>query len=578
MKFEKLAKYFERLEATTKRLEMTDILSELFKSIDDYKKEVDKIIYLCQGQLLPVFKNVEFGMSEKLMHRAIVEATGMPTDKITAHFRKKGDYGETAYDLCCLHPATKTVKDVYEQLNTIAQATGSGAVAKKVGILAGLIRQTSPLEAKYIVRIILGKLRLGIGDATVLDSLSLACAKNKSLRGKLEVAYNRCSDLGLVAKILFTQDFRYIENFKVIVGCPVRVALAARLSSPKEIIEKIGECAVETKYDGFRCQIHKDGDKVTIFSRNLENTTHMFPEIQEGTVKQISSKRAMFEGEALAYNPDNGEILPFQITVQRKRKYDIVEMQKRFPLKLFVFDILYVDEWGDVTGQPYRARREIMDKVVKPGEVLELSPFKIVKTEKELAEIFDKAVRAGSEGIVVKRLDAGYRAGGRNFNWIKLKRSYEDKVSDTIDGVIVGYFFGKGQRASFGIGSLLLCVLDEKSGGFKTIAKAGSGLSEDDLSKLKRILDKCKTATKPKDVDSLIRPDVWVKPHYVTEVQADEITRSPIHTCGKTNKNMAGFALRFPRIVKLIRTEKSVRDATTVKEIIDIFKIQGRRK
>ncbi|MBU1087389.1 MAG: ATP-dependent DNA ligase [Candidatus Omnitrophica bacterium] len=576
MKFKQLAAYFQKLENTAKRLEMTDILAELFTNLDPVEKEkIDEIIYLTQGQLLPSFRNIEFGISEKLIHRAIVQATGGISNDIEAMVHQLGDYGLVAEKVCLDHLEVLSISQVYANLEKLAEFSGDGSVARKIEFLADLLKNASPLEAKYIIRIILGKLRLGVGDPTVLDSLSLAYNQDKLLRPDLERAYNLCSDLGLVAKILFTKGISSIIDFKVMVGCPIRVALAARLSGPEEIIEKIGTCAVEEKYDGFRCQVHKMGNKVQIFSRNLENTTHMFPEIIQGTLDQIKESNVIFEGEALAYDPATGQCLPFQTTVQRKRKHGIESIREKFPLKIFVFDLLYADK--DLTQYAFSQRRQIMSELIKKGKVLELSPVEEVKTAQRLTEIFEDAIAQGREGIVAKRLDGEYKAGGRNFNWIKLKQSYSDNLNDTIDCVIIGYFFGKGLRAAFGIGSLLAAVYDPTVGRFKTIAKIGTGLSDDELVRFKETLDKIKINFMPKNVESLIVPDVWVDPLYVVEVQADEITQSPVHTCGKDSKDDTGYALRFPRTVGFIRIDKAAKDATTVEEIKQMFNLQGRK-
>ncbi|MBI4846679.1 MAG: ATP-dependent DNA ligase [Candidatus Omnitrophica bacterium] len=577
MKFRDLVVFFEKVEATPKRLEMTAILAELFQKLDEKEKNaIDEVIYLCQGQLLPSFKNIEFGISEKLIHKAIMAAAGVSEKEVKKELRIFGDYGEVAQHLCKEHAHSLSISEVYECLKEIALFSGDGSVSKKVETLSKLLQDISSLEAKYTVRIILGKMRLGIGDPTVLDGLSLAYAADKSLRLKLERAYNLCFDLGLVAKMLFSKGPKYIEEFEVIVGCPVRMALAARLSSTEEIIEKIGVCAVEAKYDGFRCQVHKRGNHVQIFSRNLENTTHMFPEIIEGALEQIKIKDVIFEGEALAYNPKTGECFSFQTTVQRKRKYDIDKMKESFPLKLFIFDLLYAGK--DLTPYPYEQRREVLKGIIKPGKVLEVSPSVKVKTAEELSDIFEEALAEGREGIVAKRLDGEYKAGGRNFNWIKLKRSYSGSLQDTIDCVIVGYFYGKGLRSSFGIGSVLVCVYDGKNNRYRTIAKLGSGLSEDELRRMKKRLNGIQVPEKPKQVDSLIVPDVWVGPKFVIEVQADEITKSPVHTCGKISEDYPGFALRFPRSVSFIRDDKNAEDATSEEEIIQMFMMQGRRK
>ncbi len=577
MRFSDLADFFQKIEAMSKRLEMTAILAELFKKvIEDDRKDIGKVVYLCQGRLLPEFKKTEFGISEKLIHKAMVKATGRSSDEIKKFYQETGDYGEVAHALGSKVAKALTISQVYDRLNEIAAFSHEGSVAKKVDFLAKLLNETSPQEAKFLIRIIIGKMRLGVGDPTVLDALSFAYEGTKHLRVKMERAYNLCSDLGLVADILFSEGINSIEDFEVIVGCPIRMALAARLSEPRDIIEKIGMCAVEAKYDGFRCQVHKQGAKVKIYSRNLEDMTDMFPEIKEGTFKQIKEENVIYEGEAIAYDARTGENLPFQNTVQRKRKHDISMMQSRLPLKIFVFDLLYAG--ADLTKKSYQERRNIMEKIIFNGAVLEISPVEIVNNAERLSDVFEEALAQGREGIVAKRLDGIYQAGGRNFNWIKLKRSYSGSLSDTVDCVIAGYFLGKGTRTEFGIGSLLACVYDKENNTFKTIAKIGSGLTEEELKNFKKMLNGIKLKNKPVNVDSFIEPDVWTTPRFVVEVQADEITRSPVHTCGKKDADSPGYALRFPRTVGFIRSDKRAEDATTVNEIINMFSMQGRKK
>ncbi len=575
MKFKELALYFERLEATAKRLEMTGIIAELFRGVKE-KKKIDRFVYLCQGQLQPAFRNVEFGVSQKLITKALAAAFELSEKSVENLFAEIGDLGEVGARVCTRQQAVLSVSEMYDELSRICSFSGAGSVAKKVEHISGILKKIGPQEAKYFLRIIIGKLRLGIGDPTVLDGMSLAFAGNKKLRPLLERAYNLCSDLGMVARILFSEGVKSLEDFKVIPGCPIRVALAARLPDAAEIIKKIGTCAVEPKYDGFRCQVHKTGDRISIYSRNLENTTEMFPDIREGTLRQIKEKNVILEGEAISYDPRTGQNLPFQTTVQRKRKHGITQMREKFPLKLFVFDMLY--SGYDLTRKSYEERRRMMNKTIRKGDVLEISPSTIVETAEELNDIFQEAVDEGQEGIVAKRLDSGYQAGGRNYNWIKLKRSYSGKLNDTVDCAVLGYFRGKGARAVFGLGSLLVGVYDKKKDMLRTVAKLGSGLSEADLSRWKSMLDKIKLKSKPKTVDSLIEADVWVEPKFVVEVQADEITRSPVHTCGKTGTAEQGYALRFPRAVNFMRTDKGPEDATTVDEIKKIFSGQGRKK
>ena len=573
MKFSKLVDYFERLEATAKRLEMFDILSELFKEATP--EDIDKIIYLSQGQLLPPFHGLEIGMSEKLLIRAISNATNIQIKKVEDSFRRTGDLGKTVDDLIKGKGQHLTVKKVYEELTDVAYTAGAGSVEKKIGFLSNLLKGVSPKEAKYIARFVIGRLRLGIGDPTVLEALALSQGE-RALRPELERAYNLCSDLGLVARTLLEKGIDGVKKFHVKVGYPIRMALCERLPSSEEIIEKIGRAAIEAKYDGFRVQCHKDGDRIELFSRNLERTTPMFPEISNAARTHFLAKKAIFEGEALAYNEATGELYSFQITMQRKRKHGIEALAREYPLKFFAFDLLFSDEI-DYTEKPYIERRKKLESLIKKDTIIEPSALFITDDPKAIYKYFEDAVERGLEGVVAKRLDAPYSAGARNFNWIKLKRSYRGELVDTIDICIVGYFKGRGLRARFGIGAILGAVYDPKTDTFKTVTKVGSGFSEVELEKLRKILDKIAIPHRHARVDSLMEPDVWVEPRHVITVMADEITRSPGHTAGK-DKEGIGYALRFPRTVGFLREDKKPEDANTVREIIEMFGIQKKVK
>jgi len=575
MDFRELAETFDRLEKTSSRLEMMEILASLLSKAD--ASNVDKIIYLLQGRVAPPYKGIELGIGEKLAMQAIARAYGVDVSEVERLYKELGDLGLVAEKLAAnkrqttLFSQPLTVERVYDNFYRIATASGPGSQELKLRLLIDLLNDASPLEARYIVRIPLGKLRLGVGDATILEALALAKTGSRDFKEQLERAYNLCSDLGYVAKVLYEKGPEAIRNFKVVVGIPIRPALAQRAQSAEEIIARLGTCAAEAKYDGFRCQIHKKGDKVWIFSRRLENMTDMFPELVEGTLKQIDAEEAIFEGEAIAYNEETGEFYPFQMTIQRKRKYGIREAAQEFPLKLFAFDLLYVDG-EDYTQKPYRERRAELERRVKKGEVIDLSERRIVSTAKELQRFFESCVERGLEGIVAKDLNAPYIAGARKWAWIKLKRSYRGELSDTLDVVIVGYYKGRGKRSKFGLGGILVAVYDPKEDVFKTIAKVGSGFTEEQLAEMKRILDQIAVPHKPARVVSKIEPDVWVEPRYVITVTADEITRSPNHTAGWDGER--GYALRFPRIVGWIRQDKGPEDATTVDEIVEMYKQQ----
>lgn len=573
MLFNELSIFFQKLESTTKRNEMIGILAELFKNSE--VEEIDKIIYILDGRVAPPYEKLEFGISEKLALRSISLAFMKDVIEIEKLYKEIGDLGEIVFKLS-KGKNDLQVLEVFRTLHEIALLKGEGSIEAKINKLAYVSNSLTPLGAKYLFRIVLGRLRLGIGEPSIMDALSYAKKGDKTLREYIERVYNITSDLGYCARIFWEGGVEALKKIKVEIGKPIRMALAERLSTAEEIIKKLGKCIVEPKFDGFRCQVHKKGREVKIFSRNLEDNTHMFPDIVQGIIEQISHEEVILEGEAISYNPETNEFYPFQITVQRKRKYDVEKMMDLFPLKLFVFDLLYVDG-EDLTSFPYLRRREKLEKIILPGDVVVITNYIIINNPIELQAFFERSITEGLEGIVAKRLEAPYQAGVRNFNWIKLKRSYQTQLTDTVDCVILGYFKGRGQRAKFGIGALLVGVYNPKEDRYETIAKIGTGPTEEEWLKFREILDEIKVEEKPNNIESQIIPDVWVYPKYVVEIQADEITKSPVHTCGKDGEKL-GYALRFPRVIGFIKEDRSPEQATTVNEIFEMFQQQKKEK
>ena len=586
MLFEEVAEYYDKLEAVSSRLKMIEIMAELLKKAD--ASEVERIVYMTEGILAPPFEAVEFGIAEKLVEEGIAIATGYSKEEVERDYKKSGDMGLTAKALVekskLRRMANKkhTVNQIYDSMRKIASTSGQGSKDIKIRILAEMMVSSTPSEAKYIARYPLGQLRLGAGDSTILEALSVMATGNREMKQELEGAYNLCSDLGTVAKVLKADGEKAIKQFKITMFKPVRPALAERLPTAEEIIEKIGsdKVAVEQKYDGFRCQIHKDGKRVKIFSRKLEETTEMFPDIVSAAISEIKADRAIFEGEALAYNEATEEFLPFQETIQRKRKHGVEEKALSMPLHLFAFDLLYLNG-KDYMTEPYSRRREMLETVLKGSSTI--TPSKMITTDssKELGDFFKTSVEDGLEGIIAKDMDAPYVAGARKFSWIKMKRSYRGKLSDTLDLVIVGYYLGRGSRAEFKFGGLLCAVYNKKRDMFETISRIGSGFTEKQMQDLRSLLDKIKVKEKPARVDSVVKPDFWVDPKYVVTVTADEITRSPMHTCGREKMfdgSEAGYALRFPRLFgeETVRQDKGAEDATTVEEVKEVFKMQKR--
>ena len=577
MRFRTLADTLEALEPVTSRLQLVAILAEMLGQAQP--EEVRELVYLSQGRLLPDFIQKEFGMNERLIFRSVAQAYGAPHEDVQARFKQLGDAGlvaqefaETSGNVGEALPLT----EVYERLMKITETVGSGSQEGKVTRLADLLKCLDPLEAKHATRIVVGRLRVGIGDPTLMEALSSAKAGNKSLRPVIERAYNLTSDLGLVAATLYKDGTEGLETLRVKVGNPVRMALAERANSTEEIVARLGRCAIEPKFDGFRIQIHKDGDQVSMFSRGLEDLTGMFPDVKEAILKQISAPQAILEGEALAYDPESGQYQPFQVTSQRRRIHNIDEMRQSLPLRLMAFDMLLHDG-VDLTRQPYTERRTVLESAIsKHAGFGGIEPSQVLYSDdpEEIILFFEDSLTEGLEGIMAKRLDGVYDAGKRGFNWIKMKRSYQTLLRDTVDCVIVGYYYGKGQRAKWGVGSLLVAVYDRANDTFATVTRVASGLSEEGWQDLYKRLHSEEIQHPDPRVRYVLKPDVWVVPHYVVELQADEVSRSQMHAAGK-EEGQAGYALRFPRIVHE-RPERKPEDATSVEEVIELFNMQGK--
>jgi DNA ligase 1 len=583
VKFASLAHSFEELERTSSRLALIGLLTELFRSISR-PEEIEHVCYLVQGRVAPFFEALEMGMAEKTVARSISSASHTTPEHIAALYAALGDLGLVAGQVSSEAEIVATdlsIDEVFAELKTIAQTAGKGAVEQRIARLADLLMRIDSVSAKYVVRIMLGNLRLGIGDATVLDALATARWNDAKKRKLLEGAYNKTSDLGLIARTLWQhpeeeEARRAIAALDVQVGKPIRSQLAERLPTVEAILAKMGVVVAQYKYDGLRAQIHKDGQRVTIFSRNLEDQSHMFPELIKGTLKQVQAERAILDAETLAYNATSEEFLPFQETTRRRRKHQVEALARQLPLKAFVFDILYKDGVSLLdTALPERLK--ILEETLHPADdTLMLTASHIVKDANALTLLFDEAISKGLEGLVVKKLESRYEAGSRNFNWVKLKRHAAGALNDTIDCVLLGYLFGKGKRAALGAGSLLVGVYDPERDLFVTVTKIGTGLSDEQWRSIRERTRGLEVDHRPARVSALIEPSVWVEPQLVIEVLADEITRSPNHTAGKAGGE-PGYALRFPRLVSFREGDKRPEDATTVRELLELYSNQGKQ-
>jgi len=580
LKYAVIADSYAKIEATTKRLEMTDLLVDLLKKTP--KQVIDKVAYLTQGRIYPDFVGVEIGVAERLAIKALVRASGARESEIEEDLKSTGDIGETAQRFIAKKKQVSffqeplTVERVYEVFEKMANASGSGAVDLKLSLLAGLLAGAGPNEAKYVMRTVTGNLRLGIADMTVLDALAIAYGGGKEAREYVERAYNICSDLGRVAKTVVELGLEGVKNFQVSINQPIRPMLAERLSSPEEILDKLGgKCAAEYKYDGERLQAHKQDDEVRLYSRRLENISGQYPDAIELFKTNIKAKEAILECECVAVDTDTGELRPFQELMHRRRKYEVSRAVEDYPVSLFMFEILYADG-KDLTLEPYPERRRMLEKLVKESDRVRIAKQTKTSSASELEAFFLEAIANGCEGLVCKSVAASsvYQAGARGWLWVKYKRDYKSEMTDTVDLVIVGAFHGRGKRAGV-YGALLLAAYNRDADAFETVTKCGTGFTDEDLAKLPKMLQKHVATRKHSRVSSLLEADVWFEPVITLEVLGAEVTLSPIHTCAmNVIRKGGGLAIRFPRFTGRYRLDKAAEDATTTGEILEMYKRQ----
>ena len=582
MKLSTFVRHLEEIDATTARNEIIVRLAELLAVAND--DEIDKVCYLVLGRLLPKYRGLEFNLAEKMMMRIVAVAFRQDLKAVQKLFHQTGDLGSVAEQLRRRWPEkveNPPLLTIYASLLAIAKEKGSGSQERKKQQMAALLRSVSPLANRYLVRIPLGKLRLGFSTATILDALSWWERQDKSLRPDLQYAFNVSADVGRVAKWLKTKGAAKLKTISAYPGIPIMPALAEREATLTKIMARMnGHALVEPKYDGFRVQIHVGvaaeagkrqlfpvkGETVRIFSRSTRNITKMLPELV-ADARHLLVKSVILDGEAVGFDAKTGSFFTFQETTTRRRKYGVGEAREKIPLRAFIFDILYYNG-ATLLRKPFHYRRAILERIFTAGkwQHLALTPQTPVKTAGEAHRLFQKYIRQGLEGILVKEANSQYHAGQRKFSWIKFKRAMEGKLADTIDCLLMGYYYGRGKRQKFGVGALLVGVYSPRDGIFYTVSKVGTGLTDDQWRALHRKAHRFVVASQPKNyrVPDELKPDVWLSPGLVIEISADVISRSPIHS--------AGLALRFPRFQRL--RDKSPTEVTTLEEIRELFRIQ----
>ena len=578
MEFSIIAKTLENMEGTTKRLELTDFLVGLFKETP--QDLLPKIVYLIQSKIRPDFEGIELGMAEKLAIRSLSKSSGTPVKKIQEIYQDDGDLGHSAEKILQLKKQTTfvnepiTLERVYDTFFKIAKTEGKGSQDMKIKYISSLLNDAMPIDGKFILKILLGTLRLGVADNTIIDALTIAFTGSKEKRHQVEDAYNVSSDLGKVAQVISEEGINGVEKFQISIFNPVRPMLADRVKSESEALEKMGKkFAAEYKLDGERVQVHLKNKQVILFSRRVENITKFYPDIVENISKSLKTREAILEAEAVAINENSGEFLPFQELMHRRRKYDLERVVSEIPITLNFFDVLYFDG-KNCLGLSYEERRKNLEEIVIEDKFAKLVPMVTVTADSEIEDFLENSINSGCEGLMLKSLEGQYRAGMRGSNWLKLKREYRNELGDSLDLVVIGAFFGKGRRTGR-YGTLLVATYNDENDTFSSICKVGTGFTDENLDQLYQILSNKVTLKKNQKINSEMESDVWFDPELVIEVVASEITLSPIHkTATNIIRKGSGLALRFPKFTGKIRLEKSAEDASTDREIVALYQGQ----
>lgn len=567
MLFAVLARTLQRIEQTSSTIAMRDILSNFFNTIP--KTDISNICNLLEGQVASSYKGIVFGVAEQTIIKAMAKAYGQNEAVIATVVKRKGDTGLTAESFASAKEPTLPLTLVFSQIEMIAKTTGKGSQDAKINLISQLLSKSTPIESRYLTRILVGQLRLGAGTMTILDSLSISYLGGKQHRKELEQAYNICPDIAHIAEVAATKGLSGIKKVGIIVGRPIKMMLATRVDSLLDIKDKMKQICAEEKYDGERIQAHFDGKKITLYSRRMDTITEQFPDVVEALKKCIpfiTTKSYVIEGECCAVD-SKGNLEPFQKLMKRKRKYDVTAYAKQVPVTLFLFDLLFLDGKTFLHKPLIERQHQLQSILKKRDRTLSLARHVITDKINEVQRFFTAALARGCEGIIAKNAgpEGVYQAGTRGWLWIKWKREYSKELQDTFDLVVVGAFQGKGKRGG-GYGALLCAAYNKSTDSYETVCKLGSGFTDEELSSLGKRLSRYKNSSKPANVSSSTaqEPDVWFIPGIVLEVLGAELTRSPTHTCAQ--KDGKGLALRFPRFIRW-RDDKGPEQATTSSEI-----------
>lgn len=587
MFYKSIVGLYETLGNTSQRLEKTSHISQLIK--DARPEELKNIILLSQGKIFPPWEDKKIGVASKLVIKAISKVTGISDSKIENEWKKQGDLGNVAQSLISVKKQSSlfqkelTIDEVISNLKSLASEEGKGSVESKISIISDMLIHSTPTEAKYIVRTVLDNLRIGVGSGSMRDAIIWAFfsdllglkynpekndidlseenrARYNEISGKVQLAYDICNDFAEIAILLKKSGIEGLDTIKFEPGKPSNVMLYQKAKNIQEAFEIVGKpAAFEFKYDGFRMAVHKKGTEINIFTRRLENVTEQFPDVIRSLQNNIDADSCILEGEAVGLDKE-GKYVPFQNVSERiRRKYDIEELSQKFPMELNLFDIIYYNGKSLIT-EPFKKRRKYLESIVKQekGKIV-LSKQIITSDEKEAKEFYELSLKLGEEGVMAKNLDAIYKPGARVGYGIKIK-----PVMEPLDLVIIGAEWGEGKRSGWLTSYYLAC---SDNGELKEIGKVSTGLKEIDsegetsFRQLSKLLEPLIMKSSGKIVE--LRPEI------VIEVGYEEIQKSVSYS--------SGYALRFPRFLRLRNEDKSVEDINSAEDVERLFKEQRGR-
>ena len=548
----------QKVEETSGSLDKIDLVAAFLGTLDEAELAVccNYII----GTLFPPGLDLDLGVGPSILYQALARACGCPLSQVTDLLRATGDPGLVAAGMVEKKrpqglsaflggnesESLLSIIEVQDRFAAMARASGKRSQDIKIKNLQFLFSHARPLEARYIARLAIEDMRIGVGEGSIRDAIARAFAAAGADSEKVERAYNLTNDMGLVAAAARAGT---LDRLSVMINHPIKMMLAQLGESIPAAMAEMGTAAVEWKYDGARVQIHKDGDRVRVFSRRLENVTASLPEIVEAA-RQVKARSAILDGEAVAMGAD-GRPMAFQEILKRfRRKYHVAKLAKEIPLRLFLFDLIYL-EGESLAHLPLKERRALLEGV---AEADLLADQMLSNNPAEVAAAYERALEAGHEGLIIKNPSSAYAPGKRGKNWLKIK-----PVMETLDLVVIGAKWGEGRRASF-LGSYRLACVDQSSGKLLDVGWVATGLTDEALAELTEMFRELIILEKGMEVE--------IKPAVIFEVAYEEIQKSPNYS--------SGYALRFPRMVR-VRDDKSLEEADTLERILSLYRSQRGR-